>query len=254
MRALSVVMSKNRPELLRDFTLSWLVLSQHPYRVYVEPQDEARYRTVVPAENLHVIDANGKGLGYVKAYVAKEVNLMPDTAIFKLDDDIRGWHRRGKMTKELSVKRFDQAIADGLEAFSKFSDVAAISYPYRWELYTLEKWTAVNRRLQTAYLIRSNWWKGDERVSTFEDFYNFIWLRVHNQLVLRYGEAAFDEIGVGQGPGGLQDFNRRLMAEKEATVLQELYPALRFKPVDKPWRIEPVLKGGILQSKTLITT
>ena len=50
-------------------------------------------------------------------------------------------------------------------------------------------------------------------------------------------------VAVGEGTGGLQDFDRSQLAEIEAEQLRKMYPPLTFRKVDKPWKIEPDVKS-----------
>jgi hypothetical protein len=255
MEVLSVVPSKGRAELLSDRTLSWLCLTKYPFYIFVEPQDYEAYQKTVPSESLIKLDMDDQGLGYAKWFIEKWISRHEDlkgAAVFKLDDDIRGWNERGAPSSpEKSAKLFERAIAAGLGAFSKYPDVAAICFPYRWELYEPKQWSSLNSRLQSAYLIRARYFKGNPKISTFEDFYNYLWLRSLNKLTLRYGLIGLDN-DVGKAAGGMQSFDRRAMAPEELKIFREIYPALQARKVEgKGWTIEPSLKGEYFGVKKL---
>jgi hypothetical protein len=253
-KVVSVIPSKGRPDGLSSRTLSWLCMSKHDWFVFVEPQEYEEYLRVVPRDQLVKIDDSDRGLGYVKNFIQNWLKDKDYDLVFKLDDDIITWHDRGsRKSPERCAQAFDKAIADAAAAFTKYPDVAAVSYPYRNELYELQKWAALNARLQTAYLVRKDYFVGHKNVSTFEDFYNYIYIRSKNKLILRYGLLGIST-DVGRTAGGLQSpsFSRRQMAEAEVPILRELYPALEFKPVTgKAWHIEPVLKGPFFGVKKL---
>lgn len=249
----SVVPSKGRPETLGAKTLSWLVCSIFDFMIFVEPQDYEAYKKIVSKENLVVIDKNDAGLGYVKSYIAKWLKDQPYDIVIKLDDDVRSMNGRGSIPSyEKIAKDYDMAIKYALVAFEKYTELAAIGFPYRWELWSDNKlWTQLNARLQTVYITKKEYFVGDPRVSTFEDFHNYLYIRSKNKMTLRYGLIGINT-DVGKGSGGLQSFDRHKMALAEVEVLKELYPALEIKKVEgKSWGIEPVLKGEFFNIKGL---
>lgn len=254
MKIVSVIPSKGRPDRLSGSTLSWHCLLKHDYFVFVEPQEYEAYLAVVPADNLVQIPKKDQGLGYVKHYIQGWLKDKNYDLVFKLDDDIKAFAGRGgRKDPQGTAELVQTAIDDAIEAFDKYPDLGGVSFPYRNELWEVKKWVAVNARLQTSYIVRKDYFVGSPRVSTFEDFYNYIYLRASNKLILRYGLIGIDT-NVGTTEGGLQTdgFDRRAMAEAEVPVLRELYPALEFKRVEgKAWHIEPVLKGAFFGAKKL---
>lgn len=251
MRILHVIPSKNRPEVLSDKTLSWLCLSRHPYLVFVEPQDYEKYKQIVPEDFLVVLNKNNGGLGYVKKFIAdfladKEIEL-----VVKLDD-VRSMNGRGSIpSPEIVARDWDNALYHIAQIMKQRPDVAGVGFPYRWVLYHPQLWSAVNARLQTVYVVKKQYFVGDERISTFEDFHNYMYIRSKNKLTLRYGLLGINS-DVGTLSGGMQDFNRAKLALAEIDVLREIYPALQFKRVkNKAWGVEPVLKGSFFAVKNL---
>lgn len=245
--------SKDRTALFEANTYSWIKQTQTKWMVFVEPQCKDKYH-FVGGDKLITISQSNKGLGFVKKCIQDYAKAQGFEFVFKVDDDIKGWigKNRGGLKRELSASIFEEAIKDGLEAFAKYPDVVAISYPYRNEMYTIKQWTAINQRIQTCYLIRTEWMFGDESFSTFEDFATYIKIRVNNGVVLRYGWAAIDAQDVGKTTGGLQDFNRSELALKELELLRNIYPALKFRRVyNKEWALEPDLSRGIFNGKKL---
>lgn len=252
MRVVSIVPSKGRPDLLSSTTLSWLCLSKHDWLVVVEPQEAAAYLRVVPQDRMLILDKNDQGLGYAKWFIKQYLADTDYDAAMKLDDDIKTLHDRGSRKAPMEcAAEYDRAIANGVDAFEEYPDVAAIGFPYRNEMYELKPWASVNTRLQTMYLVRKEWWVGDPRVSTFEDFHNYLVIRAANKMTLRYGLIGVDN-DVGETAGGLQSFDRHKLAEAEVAVLREIYPALQFKRVEgKRWGLEPILKGAFFAAKSL---
>lgn len=252
MNVVSIIPSKGRPDLLSSTTLSWLCLSRYDWLVVVEPAEAADYLRVVPQDRMLILDKNNQGLGYAKAFIRHYLASSHYDVAMKLDDDIKTLHDRGSRKAPMEcAAAYDRAVQHGLQAFEKYPDVAAIGYPYRNELYELKQWASLNTRLQTMYLVRKEWWVGDPRVSTFEDFHNYLVIRAANKMTLRYGLLGVDN-DVGEAGGGLQSFDRFRLAEAEVAVLREIYPAIVFKRVEgKRWGLEPVLKGAFFGAKGL---
>jgi hypothetical protein len=251
-RVVSVVPSKGRPDALSAKTLSWLCLSKHDFFVFVEPQDYEAYSKVVAQEQLVRLEKNDQGLGYAKASIESWLKDKNYDVVIKMDDDVRGWQKRStKSTPEISAKLFDTAVADAIEAFGKYKDLAAVVFPYRWELWSVKKWTGVNARCQTVYIVRKEFFRGDPRISTFEDFHTYMQIRAANKMTLRYGLIGIDN-DVGKAAGGLQSFDRDALAKREIELLREVYPALEVKKVEgKAWSVEPKLAGAFFAQKGL---
>lgn len=227
MKVLVAVPSKGRPEAILKDTLSWLAKSKYDWRVFVEPQDYVQY-TRYTNNRLHRLKYDNRGLGYAKKEIQEYAEENNYEAIFKCDED-------------------------GIEAFTKYEDVKAISFPYSFQMFQANKiWTEINKRTQTCYLVRTAFLYPDPRISSLEDFATFIFIRVHNGIVLRYGYAGVVCRDVGSNSGGHQAFDREAQVKKEIGYLRELYPALKARKVKgKAWSIEPDLRNELFQGKKL---
>lgn len=251
MKTLIAIPSKDRAELFAKCTFSWLRLSELDFMVFVEPQDAEAYRKIT--NKVVVLPENDQGLGYAKLGISAYARTHGYDLIFKMDDDVIGWAGKDrKLVKENSHLVVQQILNDSEEVFSKYEDVAAISFPYRWEMYEKKKWVSINSRLQTCYLIKTGDFFASSLISTFEDFAQYMYLRLNNRSVVRYGWAGIDCKDVGTTQGGLMNFDRDLMAMEEIKILRNMYPPLEVKTVEgKRWSIEPVLRGGIFKSKKI---
>ena len=248
---ITVIPSKGRPDLLSSKVLSWLVFSKYPYKVFIEEQEYDDYRRVLSPENIEVIPKSNQGLGYVKYYMSLWLSASDYEFAFKLDGDVRLRRRGALQAPDAIALDFDRAIVHSLDAFHKYPDVVAVGFPYRWELWDVRRWVGMNSRLQTCFIARTDYFVGDPRISTFEDFHNYLHIRSQNKMTLRYGLIGIDT-DVGKGAGGLQSFDRHKMALTEVEVLREIYPALEVRKVEgKTWGIEPVLKGDFFGVKKI---
>ena len=253
MKVLVAVPSKGRANEIQKDTLRWLKKTTKDYRVFVEPQDLRRYVDVgIDERIIQRLSENNRGLGYAKKAIYEFAKANNYDCIFKVDDDVVGWYGADrKPAHEKSTQVFEQAIQDGVEAFIKYGDVKAISYPYSFQMFEVKKWS-VNQRLQSCYFVRTEWLNSDERFSCFEDFATFILIRLNNGIVLRYGWAGIDCKRVGGNSGGCQSFNRAVQAREELKILQGLYPALKIKKAKgKQWEYEPDLNDRFFGGKEL---
>lgn len=258
MKILIAVPSKGRSSEINKDTLRWLKECKYDWKIFVEPQEYAdylqRFRKEGGESDPFVnIGQNNLGLGFAKKQIHWYAKNNNYEAIFKVDDDVQSWYAADrKNARDKSPEVFEKAIQDGQEAFRRWPDVKAISYPYSFQMWTTgKKWSDVNLRTQTSYLVLTDFLHPDARISTFEDFATFIYIRANNGIVLRYGLCGIDCRDIGSNTGGHQSFDRREQAEKEIDYLRELYPALKARKVDKPWRIEPDLRDSFFGAKEL---
>lgn len=252
MKVLIAIPSKNRAKRIMDLTLSWLQESSYEWVVFVEPQDCEEYQKVIPSAHLWKLTANNMGLGFCKEEIKKYAVRFGFDVIFKCDDDMQGWYGRERNRRDaVQQDVLNYVIQDALEAFGRSADIQAISFPYAWQMFDKGKWTGINQRLQSCYIVRTSAFHADRRISMFEDMANFLYIRVANGIVLRYGDAGLDVEDVGTNKGGCQDFDRKVESEKELAELRKIYPALKFKRVvGKKWNIEPDFNDKFLRGGT----
>ena len=249
MKLLIAVPSKGRPEQIQKYTLSWLKFSKYPYKIFVEPQELSLY-----GENTISIEQSDQGLGYAKEFIHKYAVENGYDVIFKVDDDVMGWcgaSRGGSKRGVEGAVLFDETIDDCLEEFEKHESIKAIGFPYRFQMFETSKWTGVNQRLQSCYIVRTDSLYPDRRISVFEDFHTFISIRVNGGNTLRYGWAGQDIQDVGSNNGGHQLFDRRERALQEAKLLRQVLPSLQFRKVDRAWGFEPDMRNKVLTGKKL---
>lgn len=238
MRILAAIPSKGRPENITKNILPFLETLKIDYAIFVEPQDEEKYNF----NNVKVIPEDNMGLGYVLCEVKKYALENNYDLIFKIDDDVKGV---GEIGKDL------QKILKALE----IPKVAAVCFPYEFEFYAKTKklFTRINKRIQTCYIIKTSIFNPSVKVSTFEDFYQFLNIRNKGMDTL-YCSRHLIKLSkmVGDGEGGLQDFNRKEMAKKEIQIFKGIDSGIKvIIKKGKPWYYEPKFTGPKFKSKAI---
>lgn len=262
MKLLIAIPSKGRADTIFTRTLRWVTRTGFDVRIFVEPQDLKAYRAgIADANHENYLDIredqfislgkNDQGLSYAKGFIKKYAVKHGYSLVFKMDDDVLRFNGRGKNRPDSEmIIEFATMVAACRSAFGRYPDVAAIGFPYRNELYQPKLWAAINARLQTCYLIRTEYIQ--DGFNTLEDFAQYIHIRQQNKVTLRFGLLGIDCADVGKTRGGLQMFDREALVDEEIPRLRALYPAVEFKPVKgKAWSIEPVLTGEFFGVKKL---
>lgn len=243
-KILIAIPSKNRVEILKKNALSWVPLTGFDWVVFVEPQDSDKYASLLEGGHGYVLPENNKGLGYAKTFIKKYAEENGYTHIFKIDDDVQGFTKyRQKLYLDVTANWFKDFMKDIEVAFYKYPKVKAVSFPYNFEMYELKKWE-VTKRVQTAFICRTQDFFASEKISVFEDFALGLKIIVNGGLILKYCMAGIEMgVKVGGGSGGHQSFDRFEQAKAEAVELRKIYPPLNFRKVDKSWKIEPDLSS-----------
>lgn len=245
MKLLVAIPSKNRTETLMKYTWSWAKDLNQDVKIFVEPQDFPLYvEAGFPADDMIELDKNDQGLGYAKRFIQEYAFKNGYDVIFKLDDDTRGFTDfRKKIPTEQVPELVDKVLSEVMNVFEENENLGAVAFPYSFHLFDEKKWEKV-KKVQSSYLVRTGLLCPPHQFSVFEDFAVGLNCLVSNFKVMKYGLIGQDVgVKVGAGTGGLQDFDRSALAEKEAELLRTMYPPLMFKKVDKPWKIEPDMRS-----------
>ncbi len=262
MKLLIAVPSKGRADKIIKHTMRWLPRTGFEVRVFVEPQELEKYkerlehgnydnRVHFPTEHVIDIGENDKGLGFVKSFIKQYALDNGYELVFKMDDDTLRFKGRGKnKVDDEMVMDFAGMVGQCRKTMSEYPDVGAIGFPYRNELFEPKRWSSINARLQSCYIIRTELLQGG--FSAFEDFAQYMHIRSLNKNTLRYGLLGIDSAPVGVNKGGCQDFDREAQAKDELERMREIYPALQIKKVQgKSWSFEPKLEGDFFGMKKL---
>lgn len=205
-------------------------------RVFVEPHQVKDYCLFGHEDLIEQLPEDNQGLQYALNYIHKFATEWGFDVVFKLDDDVKGFTRRGPV----SVEVFIQMLTDCLDAFEKHPKLGGIGFPYSHQMFSVNRWAGVNQRLQTCYLVRPQFLLADaSRADPFEDFIRYLLIRKAGFFTLRYGFAGISCAPVGKNQGGLQDWDRCAAAERSRAYIQELLPAISWRNVSKPWKQEP---------------
>ena len=250
MKLLIAIPSKNRIEILKDNALAWVPSCGIDWKVFVEPQDMDKYSQAIAVDKLVDIRQNDQGLGYAKQFIKDYALKANYSHIFKIDDDVKGFtNYRKKLDPPRTAKWVSEFLLDISKAMEEKQQIKCVAFPYSFEMYDRIKWEVV-KRVQTAYLIQTDWLYVNPKVSVFEDFATGLNVLVQGGLILRYGLAGINMgVKVGGGTGGHQSFDRYDKAMNELDELRLLYPPLNFRQVNKPWKIEPDLSSVDLPKK-----
>lgn len=237
MKCLVCIPSKARPNNIKKYVEPFMQRLGLDYRIFVEPQDAQKYNF----ENVVLLDANDKGLGYATSFAKNYAEENGYDLYFRIDDDVKG------------IGEIEKDIDKILKAFD-IPKLGAVVFPYSFEWYakTLKLFTRVNKRTQTCYIIRTKLFRPNERVSTFDDFYQYLLLRNDNYDTLYCSKHLIDCAPVGGGTGGLQVFDRSEMALNEINIFKSIDPTIKVinKP-DKPWKYEPKFTDKKYRSKKI---
>ena len=237
MKCLVCIPSKARPNNIKKYVEPFMQRLGLDYRIFVEPQDYEQYKF----DNVVVLDANDKGLGYATSCAKNYAEENDYDLYFRVDDDVKGI---GQI--ELDIDRL-------LGAF-KIGRVGAVVFPYSFEWYAKSDklFTRINKRAQTCYIIRTKLFRPDKNVSTFDDFYQYLLLRNDNYDTLYCSKHLIDCAPVGGGSGGLQAFDRSDMALKEINIFKSIDPTIKVisKP-NKAWKYEPKFTDKKYRSKPI---
>lgn len=262
MKVLLAIPSKKRANVLLENALSWAPWAsdlpyqtkdsnvQIEYRVFVEKEDFADYEKAgVLREKMVVLPESNRGLGYAKGIIWEYAGKNEYDYIFKVDDDIKGWTNfrtrlRGKEAGGFFSGMTRQIVND---VFVRQPLVAAVSFPYSFQMFEAYDYKKT-KRVQTAYITRRPFFHHDDRISVHEDFAVGLNAIVENRLVLCCGLMGI-ELGVKVGgdktdeTGGHQALDRVRGAQQAEKAMLEMYPALKFREVDKRWKREPDLRS-----------
>lgn len=250
MRTLLAVPTKGRIDTIGKDTLAWLPAAakkmERDWILAVEPQEAKLYEKFYPQwkENLLILPENNKGLTYSLIKIKEYAIAHSYEAVFKIDDDMRGWYGRERKSGN-TLKAFTRGLGACEEMLLRASTgIMAVSFPYSNHMFEVEKEWSERGRLQTCYLIRPEWWYLNPKMKDNDDFSAFISLRFQGFEVFRYNWLGMVCKPVAKNPGGLQMFNRRDTMIESNAILRQEFPDLKFRKVEgKPWDEEPDMRS-----------
>jgi GT2 family glycosyltransferase len=237
MKILVCIPSKSRPENIKKYTIPFMQRLKLDYKVFVEPSEKELYKF----DNVVLHSHNNIGLGGALLSCKEYAIKNNYDVIFKIDDDVIGI---GEIEKD--IEKIKKALT--------IKQVSAICFPYDFEFYSKSEklFTKENKRIQTAYLIKTDRFRPDKRISTFEDFYQYLQIINNNEKTLFCSKHLIKCKAVGKGAGGLQLYDRQEMAKKEIAIFKQIDPTITvIKKNDKPWKYEPKFTANKYKSKSI---
>jgi GT2 family glycosyltransferase len=237
MKFLVAIPSNGRPNNIRDITIPFVKRLGLDYKIFVEPQEADIYNF----NNVIVHDENNIGLGGALVSIKKYAEKNNYDVILKVDDDVKAI---GEIEKDL----------DKIQKAMSFPQISAICFPYSFEFYAKSNkmFTRENKRLQTAYFIKTKKFRPSKEVSTFEDFYQFLQIINSNEKTLFCSKHLIKCKPVGGGEGGLQMYDRKEMAVKEINIFKNVDPSIDvIIKKDKSWFYEPKFTDKKYRSKAI---
>lgn len=212
-----------------------------PYIVAVEPQEYDLYCEYIDASKVLRLGGNGLGLGYSLSQLKSYAQEKGFEYIFKIDDDIRAF-RVKSAAREHAVKNFDSVLGYIKELLAIGFEGVGFGYGNMLQVRKLVK--SVNPVFKTCYFLKLEYWKPSPKISTFEDFWATKNYREMGAKVALCSLAGFETLDSGKNTGvtkgGLQDFDRKLLAKQELKEFAKKGVGYRIKP-DTPWYYEPIL-------------
>lgn len=238
MRLLIAVPSKKRAETFEKYTKKLLVDINYDSALFLEAEDYDQYDYHTKVQ----LPESNKGISYSLSYIKQYAEENGYDAIFKIDDDLRKF---GNVFEDMP------AILEQLEKYPKLS---AVTFPYSFEFYAKSKnlFTHINKRVQTCYIIKTDRFRPQIGINTFEDFWQFFQIINNDEFTLFCAKHMIDCKPVGSGEGGHQCFDRKEQAIKELEVFKKIDPTIDIivKP-DRSWYYEPKLTHAKYKSKKI---
>jgi hypothetical protein len=236
MKLLLVFPSKGRPENIQKYSIPLAEKLGEDYKIFIEPEETETYKF----DNQIILPENKMGLNRSVKFADNYALENGYDLIFKIDDDVKSI---GEIEKDLGLIK---------KAFRN-KKIGAVCFPYSFEWYAKSKklFTRLNKRMQTCYIIRAGLYQSTEKISVFEDFYQFLMLRQNGYNTLYCPKHMIDLAKmVGEGKGGLQLYSRdREKAEKAIRHFQSIDSSIKMieKP-DKKWKVEPKFTSKLYRS------
>lgn len=239
MRLLIAVPSKKRPEVFEKFAKPFINKFDCDKILVLEKEDYNDY----DFDNKLMLEKSNQGLSYSLKAIKKYAHENKYDLIFKIDDDVK---TIGTVWEDI-----DKIIAP----FETHIELGAISFPYRFQFYDKSDrlFTHINKRLQTCYIIRTSCYSIDQKASNlFEDFYNFMMLRMQGYFTLYCAKHDIDCKPVGEGKGGIQCFDRKELAIEAIREFKAIDPTIEvITKKDRSWYYEPKFTDKMYKSKKL---
>jgi hypothetical protein len=137
-----------------------------PFKVVVEPQDEAEYLRYFTSNEVLVMDKNDQGIAYVRNFIKQHSTNNGNAFHWQFDDNIKNFALRTddknvKCSAITAIKQIEQVVAG-------YSNIGGAGMMHQAFAFAQKKDIVVNRQVYTAMLL-SNATKAKFRDGIIED-------------------------------------------------------------------------------------
>lgn len=223
------VPSKARPDTFKKYTLKFLLHTNVPWFVFVEPQDYDDYAKFVSPLNLCVLKENNKGMSYVLNAIRDFCLLNGYKFCFKMDDDFYHWYNTPRVVSKSEQGHMLETINDITRDTDKTlgkSLLGGICFPHKLFHTNWKSFTHANVMLQASYVIRADAWTVlMDTFSSHEEFVASASLLEQGFVTLKCGLFTWDA-DFSTLPGGYQSYDRVELQYKDYDLLEKEYPHL----------------------------
>jgi len=230
-KGLIVIPSKGRPYKLK--TINWLSkceLVDHDWRVFVEPDEYLYYKQSVGIDNLVVLEANNRGLGYALNFANKYAKNCGYEYQFHLDDDINGFLDSRVKTK-YKVSVFEDIEKNILKYFKLEPKLGLIRFISAKGFYFYKDkkkdfimknqgaWGVLVTRVE-SFFVDPNWF-------AYQDTLLQLHLWDCGYYTKTYGLAGIN-VDVYKNDGGMQTRDRKKDSNDTVNYAKKKYPSIRL--------------------------
>lgn len=232
--------SKGRSTLNKTATL----LDNLNYKIVVEPQDYNSYLEVYPENNLIRLDANDRGLAYVRNFISTYSRQIGEPHHWQIDDDIDSFKVRRKGTNKNETVNPLLAISIVEHCMDMFANVAISGIGSNAFAFSKPHPVQKNRLAYQCMLLNNNI-PNEWKMGGVEDwYYNF------DVLERGYCTLAFHYIMTQASPtmgtaGGSTDIHfagdkRKRLYEEFIKQWPGRFVLKEYPESLKRWRLQPI--------------
>ena len=193
------VPSKGRADCA--FTPKTLLEENIPYKLFVEPQDYEEYSKYHDKDRLVNIEANDRGISYVRNFIKEYSKAQGDTYHWQMDDDIKKF--RIRMNDKNVVVKGINALAVVEKTIGLFSNVAISGLTSPAFAFSKRYPVKVNQLAYSCVLIKNEadvtW---PENLSGVEDWHYTLTALENKWCTISFSHILFDAPGTATQKGG----------------------------------------------------
>lgn len=234
--------SKGRPTNNKTAEL----LKNLNYKIVVEPQDYDDYHKVYSADKLVCLDANDKGLSYVRNYISKYSKQVGETHHWQMDDDVDCFKVRKK--NHTNNQTVDPILAISIveHCMDMFTNIAISGIGSNAFAFS-KRYAVQPNRLAYQCMLINNSIQNEWKMGGVED-----WYYTFDVLEKGYCTLAFHHIMTQTSPtgainGGSTDIH--FAGEKRKRLYEEFikqwpnrFILKEYPDSIKRWRLQPIRK------------